>query len=136
MKAIVMMSALTAGVVTLGVSAVYAGGCCPGHAAPQVKEAEKPAEHCPIEAAKQKAEKAELKAQTTCPIMGAKIDKKLYVDHEGQRIYVCCSGCLGAVEKDPAAALAKLAERGERAEKIKPEAKAGKQPAEDHGHKH
>jgi hypothetical protein len=34
--------------------------------------------------------------------MGGAIDKALYVDHEGKRIYVCCQGCVAAVKKDPA----------------------------------
>ncbi len=40
--------------------------------------------------------------QTTCPVMGGAIDKALYVDHDGKRIYVCCQGCVAAVKKDPA----------------------------------
>ena len=44
-----------------------------------------------------------VKYQETCPIMkGEKINKKLFVDYEGKRIYVCCGGCIKAVKKDPA----------------------------------
>ncbi len=50
--------------------------------------------------------------QTTCPVMGGPINRKLYVDHEGQRIYVCCAGCIDAVKKDPAKALRTLADAG------------------------
>ena len=33
--------------------------------------------------------------QTTCPVMqGSPVNKSLYVDTEGYRIYVCCGGCL------------------------------------------
>ena len=40
--------------------------------------------------------------QTTCPVMaGNPINKKLFVDAEGKRIYVCCKGCLPEVQKDP-----------------------------------
>jgi rhodanese-related sulfurtransferase len=53
-------------------------------------------------------------AQKTCPILGKKIDKDLYVDAERHRIYVCCKGCLAKVEADPAAAIATLRERGEK----------------------
>ncbi len=49
---------------------------------------------------------AEVKAitpQTTCPVMkGSAINKKLFVDCEGKRIYVCCRMCIKAVKKDPA----------------------------------
>ena len=43
------------------------------------------------------------KPQTTCPVLkGNPINPKLYVDADGYRIYVCCSGCVGAVKADPA----------------------------------
>jgi hypothetical protein len=59
----------------------------------------------------------EIKAQTTCPIAGGAIDKKLYVDAKGYRIYVCCAGCIAKVKADPDAALAKIKANGETAEK-------------------
>ncbi len=60
----------------------------------------------------------EAKAQTTCPMTGNPIDKKHFVEVDGKRIYLCCPACAEAVKKDPAAALAKLAERGETAENV------------------
>ena len=40
--------------------------------------------------------------QKTCPIMeGNKIDPKLFVDHNGRRIYFCCKMCVGTFKKDP-----------------------------------
>ena len=53
-----------------------------------------------------------LKPQTTCPIMGGKINKKLYVDHAGKRIYVCCGGCLDPIRKAPQKHIAKLEAQG------------------------
>ena len=49
---------------------------------------------------------SETKLQLTCPVMGGKIDKNLYVDTgsidaEGKRIYVCCEGCLEKLKADP-----------------------------------
>ena len=33
-------------------------------------------------------------AQTTCPISGKELkNKNFFVDHDGKRIYYCCSGC-------------------------------------------
>jgi len=52
------------------------------------------------------------KLQTTCPVMGGKINKDLYVDHDGKRIYVCCKGCIGAVQKDPKKYIEKLEAAG------------------------
>ena len=44
---------------------------------------------------------AALAPQTACPIMGGKVNKGLYADVAGYRIYVCCAGCLDAVKADP-----------------------------------
>lgn len=60
----------------------------------------------------------QLKAQTTCPVMGGAIDKNLYVDYKGKRIYVCCEGCLAKLRKNPEKYLKKLATMGQAAEKI------------------
>lgn len=50
--------------------------------------------------------------QTKCPVMGGDINKEVYVDHEGKRIYFCCPACIPQFEKDPAKYLAKLEELG------------------------
>jgi YHS domain-containing protein len=50
--------------------------------------------------------------QTTCPVMGGKINPKLYVDADGKRVYVCCQGCIPAVKKDPGRYIKKLEEQG------------------------
>ena len=58
---------------------------------------------------------AELAIQTTCPIMkGKAINKNLFVDYEGQRIYVCCGGCLADVKKNPQSAIAELKKEGQK----------------------
>lgn len=57
-------------------------------------------------------------AQKTCPVMGEPINKSLYVDHEGKRIYVCCQACIEEVKKDPAKYIRKLEEKGEKVEEI------------------
>ncbi len=62
------------------------------------------------EAAKQGAQ--EKKAQTECPVMGGKIDKKLFVDFQGKRIYVCCAGCIDKVKADPAKYIKELESKG------------------------
>jgi YHS domain-containing protein len=41
------------------------------------------------------------KAQTECPVLGEKIDKSLFVDFMGKRIYVCCAECVDKVKEDP-----------------------------------
>jgi YHS domain-containing protein len=52
------------------------------------------------------------KLQTTCPVMGGEINRNLYVDYEGKRIYVCCKTCLGTLQKDPAKYIKKLEDSG------------------------
>lgn len=60
----------------------------------------------------------QLKPQTTCPVMGDPVSKKLYVDHNGRRIYVCCTSCLAKVKKDPEKYISKLERMGQSVETI------------------
>ena len=39
--------------------------------------------------------------QTTCPVMGGKIDKDIWVEHNGRKIYFCCAGCPEEFKKNP-----------------------------------
>lgn len=60
------------------------------------------------------------KAQTLCPVMeGRIINKNLFVDYQGFRIYVCCIPCVKAVGKDPEKYLRKLREQGIAVERVK-----------------
>ena len=61
-----------------------------------------------------------IKPQTTCPVMGGKINKKLYVDHGGKRIYVCCAGCLKPLKKAAKEHIAKLEAKGITLDKTPP----------------
>ena len=47
------------------------------------------------------AEQNDLKPQTNCPVMGGKIDKDVYLDYQGQRVYFCCPSCKETFLKDP-----------------------------------
>jgi hypothetical protein len=60
-----------------------------------------------------------LKKQTLCPIMADNpINKNLFVDYDGKRIYVCCRGCIGVVKKDPAKYIALLEKEGITLDKV------------------
>lgn len=48
-----------------------------------------------------KMKAGELVTQTVCPVMGEKIDKNIYVDYQGQRVYFCCQGCIDSFNKEP-----------------------------------
>jgi len=40
--------------------------------------------------------------QTTCPVMvGRAIDKNLFVEYKGKKVYFCCKGCIPEFNKDP-----------------------------------
>ena len=53
-------------------------------------------------------EPAEQIAQKICPVMGGKIDPKVFVEHKGRKVYFCCPGCIGKFKADPDKYLAKL----------------------------
>jgi YHS domain-containing protein len=58
----------------------------------------------------EKAEEA--KPQTACPVGGRDIDKGLFLDYQGQRIYFCCAGCPAKFKADPEKYFARIAEAG------------------------
>lgn len=47
-------------------------------------------------------------AQTTCPVGGEAIDKAVFVEYKGEKVYFCCPGCITKFEKDPEQYMAKL----------------------------
>ena len=53
------------------------------------------------------------KAQTTCPVLDEPIKSKdVYIDHNGQRVYLCCAGCKATFSKDPEKYIKKLEAEG------------------------
>jgi len=62
-------------------------------------------------------------AQTTCPVMGGKINKDVYSDYEGKRVYFCCTSCISEFKKDPAKYVKKLEDQGVVLEKVSGEKK-------------
>ena len=86
----------------------------------------------------------EKKIQTDCPVLGGKINKSLYVDFEGKRIYVCCDDCIAKVKADPEKYIKKLEAQGivldaTPKDKSSPEGKAGttgKKEGDHTGHQH
>jgi len=65
-------------------------------------------------------------SQTTCPVMGGTINKELYADYEGKRVYFCCAGCIPEFQKDPEKYIKKLEDEGMTLEK-NPEAGINKE---------
>jgi YHS domain-containing protein len=46
--------------------------------------------------------------QTTCPVMGRAINKNIFTEYKGKKVYFCCAGCKEKFEKEPGKYLAKL----------------------------
>ena len=104
---------LAAGILAIGGASAWAAAACGGVG----KEAKAEGAACKgaacVAQAGAKAEvKAEAKAQTHCPVMNAPINRKLYVDHAGKRIYVCCGGCVARIKADPDKYIRQLEEKG------------------------
>jgi YHS domain-containing protein len=50
-----------------------------------------------------------LTEQTTCPVMdGNKINKDVFVEYKGVKVYFCCNGCKAKFEADPEKYVANL----------------------------
>lgn len=47
-------------------------------------------------------------AQTKCPVMGNPVNRDIYVDYQGRRIYFCCQMCPDKFKADPDKYLAVL----------------------------
>jgi YHS domain-containing protein len=52
------------------------------------------------------------KPQTTCPVLGGNINKSIYTDYQGKRVYFCCTGCIAEFNKNPGKYLPKLEAQG------------------------
>ncbi len=46
--------------------------------------------------------------QKTCPIMGNPVNKDLYAEYKGKKVYFCCAGCKPIFEADPKKYVTKL----------------------------
>jgi Cu(I)/Ag(I) efflux system membrane fusion protein len=64
------------------------------------------------------ADSEQLSAQTHCPIMGGAINKDVYTDYNGMRIYFCCAGCDGEFRANPDKYIEKMRAEGIEPEKI------------------
>jgi YHS domain-containing protein len=50
--------------------------------------------------------------QTICPVMEGTVNKNIYADYKGRRVYFCCPPCLRQFKKDPDTYMKKLEEQG------------------------
>ena len=47
-------------------------------------------------------------AQKGCPVMGNPIDKTIFTEYKGQKVYFCCAACVETFKKEPEKYLPKL----------------------------
>jgi YHS domain-containing protein len=107
-KQIVMMSVL---VVLLTVGLAMLNGCKKSE--PQTMTGHEGHDHAmPAEPAKMidqaKAVVAEVIEQKTCPIMGGPIDKTVFTEYKGKKVYFCCPACKPKFEANPEKYIAQL----------------------------
>jgi len=46
--------------------------------------------------------------QQTCPVMGGAINKDIFTEYEGKKVYFCCPACKTEFEKSPEKYISKL----------------------------
>ncbi|HEY5653932.1 MAG TPA: efflux RND transporter periplasmic adaptor subunit [Pontiella sp.] len=56
--------------------------------------------------------------QSLCPIMGNPINKEVFVDHNGYRIYFCCPGCDTTFKDDPDKYIEQMKSEGAQPERV------------------
>jgi YHS domain-containing protein len=64
--------------------------------------------------------------QTVCPVMAGTLNRNLYVDTNGRRVYFCCEACLESFNKNPQKYIKTSEEKG-----IQFEAAPGPQQSQD-----
>jgi len=99
---------MTAGVVFLAVAACAALWGCDGGEKGKRTTTSQPSAPGTQVAAKATAGKA----QTLCPVMGEAINRSIFVDYQGKRVYFCCGMCPPKFKADPEKYLAAMAKDG------------------------
>ena len=100
---------LIAGFVFIGL--IVISGCKksePETTQPTVGEAEEVAAAAETKAEEVTEVAAATIEQTICPVMEGPINKDLYTEYKGQKVYFCCAGCKEKFEQEPEKYIAKL----------------------------
>ncbi len=93
-------------VIVLMIGLVSLNGCKKSE--PASSEDHTGHEHAMAEVADIETAVAKTIEQTTCPVMGGKIDKDIFVEYKGQKVYLCCAMCEGKFKADPEKYISKL----------------------------
>ena len=91
-------------------AAVLAAGLAVLNGCQKKEEPKAPHEH---PAAAQPSEQAMTETagaaeQTTCPVMGGAINREIFTEYQGKKVYFCCPACKPEFEKDPEKYISKL----------------------------
>ena len=99
----------TLGVLTLIMSVALLAGCDKKESAGMQNQTENAAQQTQqvADTAVQTAKDA-VPEQTVCPVMGGAINKEIFAEYKGKKVYFCCSDCVAEFKKNPEKYLAKL----------------------------
>ena len=94
--------------LALAATLVVFAGCSKEQPAQQPQQVQQPAANVQASAEQPQAEAAAIE-QTTCPVMeGNPIDKSIFVEYKGKKVYFCCKGCPEKFLANPEKYVAKL----------------------------
>ena len=60
-----------------------------------------PAKYAAKVAAQRKALAGRPKVQVTCPVSGEPVDRKAFIEKNGEKVYFCCKDCISKFQKEP-----------------------------------
>ncbi len=91
----------------LCVGLIALNGCKKSEPAPSETSADSMQEHAAMmsESAKEVVSAIE---QTDCPVMGGAINKAIFTEYKGKKVYFCCSPCEEKFKEEPEKYIAKL----------------------------
>ena len=97
---------ITASIMTLA-AVVTLSGCEQDQPASPQEHDHSQHDHAAMTEQDVSAEGAETE-QTVCPVMGGKINKELFTEYNGKKVYFCCPGCEEEFNKNPEKYISKL----------------------------
>lgn len=68
----------------------------------------------------QESNSSEVMEQTTCPVKGGSIDKTIFTEYRGKKVYFCCQDCMDEFKVDPEKYLVMLPQFAIQGSKTKP----------------
>jgi YHS domain-containing protein len=60
--------------------------------------------------------------QTMCPVMGGAVNRTVFADYQGMRVYFCCNACTAPFKKDPTKYIKKMEAEGITLDRVPPPA--------------